>query len=90
VTTHDWFAIGALAMVVVVLVNRKVVGHVEWSLFRAMLARRTMSSNQESSDATTNILRFDVEPTPRLRLHIPDEADVTEVEAPVEEHRRAA
>jgi len=90
VTGHDGLVIGALGMVVIVLVNRKLVGHVEWSLFRAMIARRTMWDSEETSEATANILRFDTDPVPKLRLHIPDESDVTEVEAPVEERRRAA
>jgi UDP-GlcNAc:undecaprenyl-phosphate GlcNAc-1-phosphate transferase len=74
----------ALALVAFVLVNRKLVGHYEWSLLREMAARR--ASARAASETTTPVsLGFDGEEPIILQLH-PSEAS----EAQQSSHRHAA
>ncbi len=91
VGTHYWasdlFALGALLFVMVVLVNRRLVGHYEWSLIRAKMAHRAVNVAPHRHAAPT-ILRFNAEEVLTLHKH-PSRAATTAIDAH-EERRRAA
>ena len=85
----DLFGVMSLLFIVAVLVNRRLVGHYEWLLVRAILTRRADQSEPASTEGTATILRFDAEPSLGLHSHIPQDASTAQGEF-VEKRRRAA
>ena len=67
----DLLGTAALTTLVIVLVNRRLVGHYEWSLVRAILARRAVTSTAAEIEPAPTILRFDNEQTLSMHTHKP-------------------
>jgi UDP-GlcNAc:undecaprenyl-phosphate GlcNAc-1-phosphate transferase len=84
---NDLVGAVALAAVLVVLINRRLVGHYEWSLVRAIVARRAAESDEALLEGAPTIVRFDSHSTPTLRTHASKSAS-NDVNA--QERRRAA
>lgn len=64
----------ALALVAFVLVNRKLVGHYEWTLFREILSRRADAAEKRNV-GSPHWFHTDDEAPITLRLHRPDEVE---------------